>query len=232
MLLIMCVLLITCIVLIIVCKKYIKIIAAIGGIIVIIFSITLLTPIIDENNRINSLEADLINQKIERNCGYVQSLKTYARSRETVKINGEQYYFLLDAPQKYGDIVEGWKYEIWYLENSNYILKYQVADDMNLENQQKIDEKDYYKFANTFYEIKDIYEVDTLAYEYVRNYYHSIDEKLETSFINSGWEIFSYYREDVNAYVSYFKNTVSTEYKYLVINKETGCPMYFIENNY
>ena len=49
MLLIMCVLLITCIVLIIVCKKYIKIIAAIGGIIVIIFSITLLTPIIDEN---------------------------------------------------------------------------------------------------------------------------------------------------------------------------------------
>ena len=70
------------------------------------------------------------------------------------------------------------------------------------------------KFANTFYEIKDIYEVDTLAYEYVRNYYHSIDEKLETSFINSGWEIFSYYREDVNAYVSYFKNTGSTEYKY------------------
>ena len=33
------------------------------------------------------------------------------------------------------------------------------------------------KFANTFYEIKDIYEVDTLAYEYVRKYYHSIDEK-------------------------------------------------------
>jgi len=181
-----------------------------------------------------ALQLDMQTTEMDLVEGIVEDEWTYKRGRTAVKIDGKEYRILVQTSNVYGSIFEGKEYKIWVLKNSGYVCKYQLKDDIRFTTDERILENDYYKFSESFSKIPlgDYAYIDSIFSEYVTNYYQT-EPQMMSRFTKEGWMIHKYYREDYNAYVGYFQSLKNEQsYIYLMIDVETGIPLYFEENWY
>lgn len=172
--------------------------------------------------RLFQLRQDLKKEAVTLSYGVVEDIYPYEKGGNAVTINGQRFYIMSGI----GNMKTGMEFQFKYLESSKFIVAFEVEKDTPIPKNANVPESMLWRFSSDSYEaIKNVYQVDDLAFKYVENYYKILGTKEHKIFLDNSWTIYSYYIKNERRYRSNFE---SEQRKiFIIIDALSGKPIYF-----